>query len=241
MTLGFKLNRKVTSHMWNKLMDIHNHTKWSDGIHEAEEIIENAINQGIEIIGISDHFDTFKCHSIAAEDLGKYIKNIKKLKARYRNKIEVLTGVEICMDREWCNLDKLPYETLNRLDYVLFEYIDWFSESVTLKEIKEYASKVSCRKGLAHTDIFKLINLYGMEYVIQVLKENNLFWEINVNPGYEYFDYIIQNKAQAEVVELFNMLKKQKIEIAAGSDTHTLRFYNISRIKTANKLAAYNL
>jgi len=39
------------------IKDLHNYTRWSDGIHETEEIIENAIRHGIGIIGISNHFD----------------------------------------------------------------------------------------------------------------------------------------------------------------------------------------
>lgn len=39
-----------------KITDIHNHTKYSyDGSNTCEEIIKNAIANGISVLGISDH------------------------------------------------------------------------------------------------------------------------------------------------------------------------------------------
>lgn len=37
-------------------VDLHNHTKFSyDGSNTPEEIIENAIRHGVDVIGITDH------------------------------------------------------------------------------------------------------------------------------------------------------------------------------------------
>lgn len=223
--------------MINKLMDIHNHTDWSDGAHYPEEIIENAIKNSVSIIGISDHFDTVKCNSVYAAMLNQYICNLKKLKNKYKDQIEVLAGIEICMNKEWCDLDKLPYDNLNKLDYVLFEYVDCFSGSVTLKEIKEYSGKITCKKGLAHTNLITLGNIYGLVEVIKSLKDNDLFWELNVNPGYEYFDEISENRNKNYIKNLFNKLKENGIKITVGSDTHLLCYYNIKRLKEGNELA----
>lgn len=227
--------------MLNKIMDMHNHTTWSDGLHRAEVIIENAINNGVGIIGISDHFNTIKCNSVPDFMLKQYIESLKEIKDKYKDKIEVLVGIEICMSKGWCQFDRLPYDTLNMLDYVLFEYVDFFSDSVTLQEINEYTGKVTCKKGLAHTNLFNLGKKYGLENVMKVLKDNDLFWEINVNPGYEYFDKIIENKDNIDVVELFNKLKEYEIKITVGSDTHSLRYYDIKRIRIGNQLAHYDL
>jgi len=226
--------------MLNKIMDMHNHTTWSDGEHEAEELIENAINHGVEIIGISDHYDTIKCHSIPASMLREYIQSLEEIKNKYKGKIKVLSGIEICMNQEWCYLYNLRFDILNRLDYVLFEYVDYFPDSVTIKEMKEYTSKITCKKGLAHTNLFSLGEKYGLENVIKDLKDNDLFWEINVNPGYKYFDNIIVNKETTPVVELFNKLKEYDIKITVGSDTHSLRFYDSERIRLGNLLVNYN-
>lgn len=216
--------------MLRKIMDIHNHT--------TEEIIENAINNEVDIIGISDHFNTIKCNSISISKLHKYIEFLWKMKDKYKNKIKVLAGIEICMNKEWCELDNLPYNILSKLDYILFEYIAWFSDSVALKEIEYYTERVSCPKGLAHTNIFSLIDKYGINNVIKFIKDNELFWELNVNEGYEYFDYIINNRNEVNVIELFNKLNESDIKISVGSDTHSLKFYDINKIKIGNQLAA---
>ena len=232
--------------MLNKIMDLHNHTKWSDGAHGVEKIVKHAINNGVGIIGITDHFDTIKCHSVSNFKLKQYIESLKEIKDKYKDRIEVLAGIEICMSKDWGQVDKLPYETLNMLDYVLFEYVDCLPhDSVTLKEINEYTSKVTCKKGLAHTNIFDLGDKYDIDYVIKTLKDNDLFWEINVAPRYKYFDYIIRNKNKDFVIELFNKLKEGGIIITVGSDTHSLYSYpypyNIDRLRVGNQLAQYNL
>ena len=38
------------------IMDLHNHTYFSyDSVTEPEELIENAIRNGVDVIGITDH------------------------------------------------------------------------------------------------------------------------------------------------------------------------------------------
>lgn len=225
--------------MVNELMDMHNHTILSDGYQTPRELIGNAIRNGITKVGISDHYNTIKCKSILENRLEKYIDHLKMLKENYKNDIDVLTGIEICTNREWCDLEKLPIDRLNQLDYVLLEYVDLFSSSITLKEIDKYASKFNCRVGLAHTDLFETSKKYGLDFVIDTIKRNNLMWEINVNPGYKYFDYIINKLNSNEVREFFKKLEEKNIEIIVGSDTHSILYYDIERLKQGNRLAKY--
>ena len=65
-----------------KLTDLHNHTTFSyDGQNSCEEIIENAISKGIEVIGISDH--QFSIGS----DISYYIQKVNECKRKYKDKI----------------------------------------------------------------------------------------------------------------------------------------------------------
>lgn len=223
------------------LTDWHNHTLWSDGIHTPKVIIENAIKNGVESIGISDHFATSKCNSIPVSKLDRYIKGIDKLKNFYDNKINILTGVEVCTSSIWCNMKLLDKKVLNKLDYVLFEYVESFSDSFNLEDLKEYRKDLSCKVGLAHTNPFILMKKYDLEYIAKFLSEENIFWEINVNEGYEYFDEIVENFDCEEVKRLFNIFKKHGVEITVGSDTHSLQWYNIERLKLGNLFAQYKL
>lgn len=219
-----------------KLMDMHNHSNWSDGDNDIEEVILNGIKNGLNLIGISDHFETSKCHSIHANELNSYINTIESMKQKYKDKITILSGIEICLNKDWCEVDYLPFEQFDNLDYVLFEYVDIFENSVTLEEIENYTSKVKCKKGLAHTDLLNLSKKYGVDKLLKIIKHNNLFWEVNVNEGYEYFDYIIKNKGKGIVKNFLEKVKEYEIEVTVGSDTHNLMFFEIDRVIKGYKL-----
>ena len=76
--------------------DLHTHTTYSDGNNTTEEMVLSAIEKGLKVIGISDHsytdFDTSYC--MRKQSVEEYIKEIKSLKEKYRDKIEVLCGIE---------------------------------------------------------------------------------------------------------------------------------------------------
>ena len=76
--------------------DLHTHTTFSDGKNTPEEMVLSAIEKGLKTIGISDHsvtaFDSSYC--LKAEQISNYIKEIERLKEKYRDKIEVLCGIE---------------------------------------------------------------------------------------------------------------------------------------------------
>ena len=78
--------------------DYHMHTSFSKDAHfSPEEMIEAAIQKGLQTICITDHMD--KDVMIGEEefifDTGIYLKKMQELREKYRERIEVLTGVEI--------------------------------------------------------------------------------------------------------------------------------------------------
>lgn len=220
------------------LEDMHNHTcTWSDGGHKPEELIESAIKSGIKIIGITDHYDCDKCRSVQREKLPNYIKHLNQLKELYKDKIMVKSGIEICMDKSMAAIDNLPYDLFNQLDYVLLEYVDEFPDSVKLPELPQYIRSFKCKVGLAHNDIFRLIEKYGLEQVVIMLKEYNLFFELNCR--YDYFYELMENLSTEPVHELLRKLKEHSIPMSVGSDTHYLSSYNIEDIKAANLIANF--
>lgn len=76
--------------------DLHTHTVFSDGKNTAEEMVLSAIEKGLDTIGISDHsytsFDTEYCMDINRYD--EYIRTISDLKEKYKERIQVLCGIE---------------------------------------------------------------------------------------------------------------------------------------------------
>ncbi|MBQ0110364.1 MAG: histidinol-phosphatase HisJ family protein [Oscillospiraceae bacterium] len=77
--------------------DLHVHTVFSDGKNTPEEMISTAIDLGFEKIGISDHSYTFydpTYYCLPKEKIEEYKAEILSLKQKYRDKIEVLLGIE---------------------------------------------------------------------------------------------------------------------------------------------------
>lgn len=76
--------------------DLHIHTIFSDGKNSPEEMVLGAIKKGLTTIGFSDHshspFDTGYC--MGKDKVGEYVSEIRNLKEKYRNEIEVLCGIE---------------------------------------------------------------------------------------------------------------------------------------------------
>ena len=74
-------------------VDLHNHTKFSyDGSNTPEEIIENAIRHGVDVIGITDHQFSI------GENLPIYYEYIQHCKIKYADKIKffaVLKSVHV--------------------------------------------------------------------------------------------------------------------------------------------------
>ena len=88
------------------LTNYHTHTKFCDGKDSAEEIVKTAIEKGFNAIGFSGHGFTSFDQSYCMKDVNEYIVEIKRLKEKYKDKIQVYLGIE-----EDC------FEFVNRSDF----------------------------------------------------------------------------------------------------------------------------
>lgn len=201
-------------------VDLHNHTIFSyDGSNTPEEIIENAIRCGVDVIGITDHQFTI------GDALAEYYEYIQRCKIKYADRIKVLCGLEI--GTRPVPPQSLPRATA-RFDYVLFESLDDM-RAMDLYEFLEWQKLFTCKKGLAHTDIFALSRQYGLD-MIKVLKENDIFWELNTSGNYiYYYDFLTNEKKQ-------KLIRESGIKMSVGSDTHCLDEYRKKQIRRANEL-----
>ena len=77
--------------------DLHCHTVLCDGKNTAEEMVLAAIERGLTTIGISEHgytaFDPSYCLSLGKTE--EYKAEMRRLKEKYSEKIEVLLGIEL--------------------------------------------------------------------------------------------------------------------------------------------------
>lgn len=72
----------------------HIHSTFSDGKNTPEEIVLAAIDKGFISIGFSDHGFTNYDLRYCMKDQTGYIDEIKKLKEKYKNQIQIYLGVE---------------------------------------------------------------------------------------------------------------------------------------------------
>lgn len=227
---------------FNLFMDLHNHTIWSDGADKPEDIILNAINHKVEAVGITDHF----CHdynrSLGFEKINFYLNKIGRFKTKYCNEIKVFIGIEIAYSYLLKNYKVLPYDKLNQLDFILLENLDYIPATTNLEDVADLLNEFKCTRGLAHTDLVKLSGKYGkkggMDYVLEFVKQGNLFWEINIDSAHDVFFNILHSGRKDEETEaLIDGIIKRKIPVSVGSDTHSLVQYDYGRLIAANEVA----
>ena len=203
------------------IMDLHNHTVFSyDGVNSAEQVIENAIYHGVDVVGITDHQ-----FSIGSGNMGKYIEKLTECKRKYFGYIKVLAGLEIGTRPRPDDL--LTYD-IEKLDYVLFESLDDF-RAMDFFEFVSWRRRYNCPVGLAHCDIFALGERYGLD-MPDVLRSERIFWELNTSGNYNcYYDFLT-NAAKRGAI------KRAGVGVSVGSDTHDITEYRFKQLKRANEL-----
>lgn len=85
------------------LFNLHTHTRWSDGSSEPERYVEEALKQGFEVLGFSDHSPVPFENSFALKEknLPLYCRAIRDLQKKFASPssaektIEILLGIEI--------------------------------------------------------------------------------------------------------------------------------------------------
>ena len=200
--------------------DLHNHTFFSyDGSNSPDEIIENAIVHGIDVIGITDHQFSI------GDRIGEYFETIQRCKIKYQNQIKVLCGLEIGTRPQ---PQDLLADATEQFDYVLFECLD-SDTAMDFYEFLEWQKLLRCKKGLAHTDIFRLSARYGVDG-LAILRENNIFWELNTSGNYPYYYDFLTNINKRESI------RQSGISVSVGSDTHRVEEYRYKQIRRANEL-----
>ena len=76
------------------LANDHTHTTYCDGKNSAREMILSAIDKGFDILGFSGHGFTAHDFTYCMMKTDEYIKELRLLQEEFKDKIEVLVGVE---------------------------------------------------------------------------------------------------------------------------------------------------
>lgn len=225
-----------------KKHNLHVHSTYSDGNSSPEEMLRCAREEGLEVLGFAEHGFTNKTDGINETTLLPYIDSLRRLQQQ-TNGISLRVGLEIDFSKfRGVNPDELPFEQLNKLDYVLFEYIDTNSEGGvfmpswngrSLEELILIRNKLLIPVGLAHNDM--QVHYYKREQEIaRMLAEADIFVELSQTllPGQNYGgrnSRIGRDYYKHFSKELIEALRVHGVKFVIGTDNHnTLHIGEIS-------------
>ncbi|MFX0174375.1 MAG: hypothetical protein ACFE9L_21060, partial [Candidatus Hodarchaeota archaeon] len=160
----------------------------------------------------------------------QYLHHLNDLKSSCE--IELLVGIEIDVSK-YFGIDpiKLPFNTLNQFDYILFEYINTEYEywgkmgSRDITEIINIRNQLTIPIGLAHNDLQR--NFLGKEnQIMELLANKDIFLELdqsekhqtrqidrNSREGKDYYHYFSS--------KLIKLLKEYSVKVIIGTDSHS--------------------
>ncbi len=115
----------------------HTHTKYCDGKNTAEEMILGAIEKGFVSLGFSGHFpmmidDTW---AMSEEGLRSYYYELKGLKEKYKDKIDIVIGAEL--DSDMIDIKDYDFEYVIASVHQLHGKGKWYSIDYTAPELSK--------------------------------------------------------------------------------------------------------
>lgn len=208
---------------FNRRINLHIHSKYSDGKNSIQSIIKSALNANLEYIAITDHFsNSCKAKIIptlnSTEKIVNYINEIELYNAQLKEenlKLAVLKGIEIDLGSSETYISSLIQP--KDFDLILFEYLEVPESIAFLKNIiSNWQGSLNEKQlpllGLAHFDPSYF--MYGnLETLISFLSKFNIFFEFN--SSYSYF-YSTKNAL------FFEKIKERDILVSIGCDSHSM-------------------
>ncbi len=197
--------------------NLHVHSLRSDGSYSIDDIVAEAIRGGLKAVAITDHFETRKVRNcVTSESLDDYIADIRAAQRKANGGIRVLAGVEIDTNAERCDLGSLPIEGLNRLDLVLFEYVnDEWNGGSSIFELDPLLSRLTVPCGLVHTDLEQIFSGISPKDLANLLQSYELFVEANTAALYQR-----SGRQYYEHAERQFRAFKGKVKVSVGTDAH---------------------
>lgn len=166
--------------------NLHNHTTLSDGCLTPTQLVEAAQAAGLEGIGISDHFFTQKIYRLYGlgayleEYWPRYLREARQAKAAAPPGLKVWVGAEIdaCFERIGVDLPDLPWNEINTLDYVLFEYIGEFDQAMPINRLGSLRKYCHIPIIMAHPNLDALEEQVPLEMFFEILSLNRIALEL---------------------------------------------------------------
>jgi len=215
------------------LDDYHTHTKYSHGVGTIEDNIESAIKKNLKTIAITDHGPGYKEYGIDIGSFKKIKEEIKFLKEKYKDKINILLGIEANIINKDGVLD-VDESILKELDILLVG----FHFDIVYKEFLESLRNEKRRnisiKNIISNNMFLEIEHINTEAMIKAVKNYNIDILTHINDNF-YVDVLAIAKAASKnetAIEINNfhknpniksikeMSKIENLKFSVGSDAH---------------------
>lgn len=204
--------------MHSRVLNLHNHTPFSDGAYTIDELCEAHVelrDEGVAGLGISDHlFVTPSSRKVASErefeqifarETDQYIAAVREAQERWAGKLEVFCGAEVCWPLNKTMLNAIR-KVAHRFDFLWFEQVDWAG----LTQLANQAKRWPCPIGIAHCDVEEAFPNTSIDQVVRTLANARIIYEVNT----------------AKMLPLsrhkrwLSILPKHRVNISIGTDTH---------------------
>ncbi|OHE56388.1 MAG: DNA polymerase III [Thermodesulfovibrio sp. RBG_19FT_COMBO_42_12] len=192
--------------------DLHVHTKWSDGSHDFNELIDEAKKRGYEYIAITDHSKGLGiARGLSAERLMEEKKEIDAVNKRLKG-FRLIAGIEVDI-RSDGNMD-FPDDVLKEMEIVVASIHSGFRQSkeqITKRLVSAmrnpYVSIIAHPTGrlIGERDPYDV----NMNEILKVAKETGTAIEINAYP------------LRLDLNDVYaKMAKEIGVPIVISTDTH---------------------
>ena len=224
------------------LSDLHNHSKFSDGVNTCEEMIQQAISLGLKRIGLVEHVWR------KSEWVLDFIDSANRLRDKYEGVIQIVTGLEAKALTHAGELD-LNDKWRDKVDYVLGSIHRIPSKSNqfhssndnSLDKSKVYEDWQLTIQGMLKNNIVDIIAHPAAELIYYKIPLNLQTIKILCHLGKRFGKIFEVNiKHQVPVQEFLTQLIDENIPLSIGSDSHSIvdQGIYIKDIITAHKTLA---
>ena len=178
---------------------LHSHSRWTDGAHSLESMVNTAREIGLEYLGISDHFYS-EVHKDGLDLAAARVQRaeVNRLLQKYPD-FDVLQGIEVDVNPD----GSLPVddETLEHFDFVIAAFPEngGYDREQLLEQVVRVALHPKVTILGTPVGDFMLLGCNGsaeMERVLKAAAEGGTAVEISANPNCKELDWTCCQKAQ---------------------------------------------
>lgn len=225
-------------------IDLHNHTTLCNHASGSmDEYIAKAIDLGIDIYGFSCHspMDFDPNYRMKPEELPLYCQMVENIQKKYKDKIQILLGLEVDFidSREDLIKEEIfqyPFDYLigsvHFLDEWGFDNPEFIGEYAKRNMQECWEKYLYSIKKMAQTGLFQIVGHFDLlkifgysptqkshQYIqktLETIKEHQMVLEINASGLRKPI------QEQYPSIEILTMAKKIGIQITFGSDSHSV-------------------